>query len=194
MTEQGAFAEALQVHETILPHLERLGDVDAAARARANIAVAHLRLRQFDAALERARTARERYVALGLDEEVIRMDWALGAITIQLGEESGVAQLAVAAAAFEHLDMSADAGFVKLDIVEELLRREEWMPAEFLAREAADTFARSGARLHLMTALAYLREAVRQREATPVLVQYVRTYLITDDPGRPFHPPQRNAE
>ena len=194
LTEQGAFAEALQVHETILPHLERLGDVDAAARARANIAVAHLRLRQFDAALEFARTARERYVALGLDAEVIRMDWALGAIAIQRGEDSGVAQLAVAAAAFERLDMLADAGFVKLDIVEEFLQREEWMSAEVLAREAADTFARSGARLHLITALAYLREAVRQREATPALVQYVRTYLITDDPGRPFHPPLRNSD
>ncbi len=194
LTEQGAVAEALQVHQVILPHLERLGDVDAAARVTANIAVAHLRLGEFDAAAEFARRARERYVALGVDAEVVRMDWALGAIAVQRRNDDGVTQLAAAAAAFEHLGMSAEAGFVKLDIVEELLRREEWTAAERLAREVADTFGRSGARLHLTTALTYLREAVARRDATPALVQYVRTYLIADDPVRPFHPPLRPAE
>lgn len=189
LTEQGAIAEALQVQETILPHLERLGDSDAAARVTANIAVGHLRLRNFDAASDFARKARERYVALGNDAEVIRMDWALGAIDLQRGEGDGISNLAAAAAAFERLGMPADAGFVKLDIVEELLRRKEWAEAEALAREVANTFARSSARLHLTTALAHLREAVTRRDATPELVQYLRTYLIADDPGRPFHPP-----
>jgi tetratricopeptide (TPR) repeat protein len=191
LMEQGAVAEALQVHEMILPHVKRLGDADAAARMTANIAVAHLRLRNFDAAADYARSAREQYVALNIDAEVIRMDWTLGAIAIQRGDEYGIAQLTAAAAAFEQRNMPADAGFVKLDIVEELLRQAMWTRAEALAREVADTFARSGARLHLMTALAYLREAVTQRDATPALVQYIRTYLVADDPGRPFHPPLR---
>lgn len=193
LTEQGAIAEALQVHETILPHLERLGDADAAARVTANIAVAHLRLRNLDAARTFALRARERYIALGVKAEVIRMEWTLGSIALHSGAEEGLSQLAVAAEAFELMGMPADAGFVKLDIVEELLRREEWTPAETLAREAADTFARSGARLHLITALSYLREAVMRRDATPALVQYVRTYLVADNPERPFQPPTRES-
>lgn len=191
LTEQGAVVEALQVHETILPHLERLGDADAAARVTANMAVAHLRLRNFDTARTFAVRAREQYMSLGVKAEVIRMEWALGTIAVQSGDEGGLPQLAVAATAFERIDMPADAGFVKLDIVEELLRRERWSSAEPLARELADTFARSGARLHLMAALSYLREAVTRRDATTALVQYVRTFLVADDPSRPFHPPNK---
>jgi hypothetical protein len=60
-----------------------------------------------------------------------------------------------------------------------------------LAGEAADTFARAGARLHLSTALSYLREAVQHRAATLELVQYVREYVMADEEGRRFEPPSQ---
>jgi tetratricopeptide (TPR) repeat protein len=189
LTEQGAIDEALQVHQMLLPHLERLGDRDAAARVTANIAVAHLRNGDYGRAAAFARDARARYVVLRADAEVIRMDWLLGTLTVKQGDEAGLAQLEAAATAFEHRGMEADGAFVKLDLAEHHLERKHWALAERLAREVADTFARSGARVHVMTALAYLRTAVERREATPTLVRYVRTYLQADDPARQFRPP-----
>jgi hypothetical protein len=58
-----------------------------------------------------------------------------------------------------------------------------------MAGEAAETFASAGAKLHLSTALSFLREAVQGRSATPELVRYVREYVTADEEGRSFEPP-----
>jgi hypothetical protein len=77
----------------------------------------------------------------------------------------------------------------KLDLTEELLRLEEWDEAGTMAGRAAEAFARAGAKLHLSTALAFLRQAVQQRSATLELVQYVREYVKADEEERTFAPP-----
>ena len=189
-TEQGDIAYALAVYLMIRPQAQYLGDAATAARITANIAVGCLRVGRYSEAREYAEEARAEFQRLRVDAEVIRADWTLGAISIAVGaRRKGLSRLTTAAAAFERLDMLADAGFVKLDIVEELLRGRRWSEAEAMARECAETFSKSGARLHLTKALAYLREAVERRHATPGLVQYVRTYVAADDPDRPFSPP-----
>jgi hypothetical protein len=58
-----------------------------------------------------------------------------------------------------------------------------------MAGQAAEAFASAGARLHLSTAQAFLRQAVQQRSATLELVQYVRDYVKADEEERMFAPP-----
>jgi hypothetical protein len=65
--------------------------------------------------------------------------------------------------------MAADAGFVRLHLVEALLRIGEWAEAASIAGAVADLFTRNGARLHVMRALAYLRDALSRHVATPKL-------------------------
>jgi tetratricopeptide (TPR) repeat protein len=190
LTEQGETAEGLRVYLLIAQQLQQIDDPKMAAYATVNIAVSHLRLGNYADARDHTLEAQERYRKLGAESEVIRADWALGVIDLRVGEtETGLARLRGAAAAFEARGMLADAGFVKLDLTEELLRLEEWDAAGVMAGEAAETFASAGARLHLSTALSFLREAVQRRSATLELVRYVREYVTADEEGRSFEPP-----
>jgi len=190
LTEQGETAEGLRVYLLIAQQLQQLDDPQMAARVAENIAVSHQHLGNYVQARTYAVTAQERYRELGAESEVIRAEWTLGAIDLLVGEtEIGLTRLRRAAAAFEARGMLADAGFVKLALTEELLRLEEWDEAGVMAGQAAEAFARSGARLHLSTALSFLREAVQGRSATPELVRYVREYVTADEEGLRFEPP-----
>jgi tetratricopeptide (TPR) repeat protein len=190
LTEQGKTAEGLRVYLLIEQQLQQLDDPQMTARVTKNIAVSYRRLGNYSDATAYTLAAQKLYRALGAESEMIRSEWTLGAIDLLTGEtETGLNTLRGAAAAFEGLGMLADAGFVKLDLTEELLRLGEWDEAGTLAGEAADTFARAGAKLHLSTALSYLREAVQQRAATLELVRYVRDYVMADEEGRSFEPP-----
>jgi tetratricopeptide (TPR) repeat protein len=190
LTEQGETAEGLRVYLLIAQQLQQLDDPQMTARVTKNIAVSQRRLGNYDDATAYTLAAQQLYRALGADSEIIRTEWTLGAIDLLTGEtETGLTRLRDAAVAFEALGMLADAGFVKLALTEELLSLGEWDEAGTLAGEAADTFARAGAKLHLSTALSFLREAVQQRAATLELVRYVRDYVIADEEGRQFDPP-----
>lgn len=190
LTEQGETAEGLRVYLLIAQQLQQVDDPQMKARVAENIAVSHRRLGNYDEARTYALAAQERYRELKADSEIIRIEWTVGLIDLLVGEtQVGLERLRGAAAAFEGLGMLADAGFVKLALTEELLRLEEWDEAGVMAGEAAETFARAGARLHLSTALSFLREAVQRRSATLELVKYVREYVTADEEGRSFEPP-----
>jgi tetratricopeptide (TPR) repeat protein len=192
LTEQGQTAEGLRVYLLIAHQLQQLDDPQMTARVTENIAVSHQHLGNYVEARTYAVAAQERYRALGAESEIIRAEWTIGAIDLLVGDtQRGLARLRGAAAAFEARGMLADAGFVKLALTEELLRLEEWDEASVMAGQAAETFARSGAKLHLSTALSFLREAVQGRSATPELVRYVREYVTADEEGRSFEPPSQ---
>ncbi len=191
-TEQGQTAEGLRVYLLIAQQLQQFEDPQMTASVTKNIGVSHRRLGNYDDATTYTLAAQRLYSALGADSEIIRTEWTLGAIDLLVGDtQRGLTRLRGAAAAFEALGMLADAGFVKLALIEELLRLEEWSEAALMAGEAAETFARSGAKLHLSTALSFLREAVQGRSATPELVRYVREYVTADEEGRSFEPPSQ---
>lgn len=192
LTEKGETAEGLRVYMLIAQQLQQLDDPQMTASVTKNIAVSHRRLGNYNDATTYTLAAQQLYRALGAESEIIRSEWTLGVIDLRVGEtDCGLPRLRRAAAAFEALGMLADAGFVKLDLTEELLRLEEWDEAALMAAEAAETFARSGAKLHLSTALSFLREAVQGRSATPELVRYVREYVTADEEGRSFEPPSQ---
>ncbi len=192
LTEQGETAEGLRVHLLIARQLQQLDDPQMTAYVTQNIAVSYRLLGNYDAARVYAIEAQRRFRELGSESEAIRAEWSLGVIDLRVGETApGLTRLRGAADAFEALGMLADAGFVKLALIEELLRLEEWDEAAMMAGEAAETFGRSGAKLHLSTALSFLREAVQGRSATPALVRYVREYVTADEEGRSFEPPSQ---
>lgn len=188
--EQGDLVGATRVYETVRTHLERVGDAQGVAHVVANMAVVHLRLYDYEAAAKLAAEARDRHAALGNVAESIRSDWTAALVALGRGDtEIGARLLMRVAGSFAARGMSGEVAFVKLDLVETYLRLDEWARAEHLAREAADEFARSGAAVHVTTALAYLRDATAHRRATTGLVRYVRQYVESNDPAQAFAPP-----
>jgi tetratricopeptide (TPR) repeat protein len=188
--QQGDFERAEQEWQAIIPALIRLGDEVELARVRANLAECQRMRGAYDDALATARAAIDAYRTLGMDTEIIRTQWTVANVLIGRGDtDAGLDELYGAAAEFEILAMYADAGFVKLDIAEELLRREEWRDAALVAREVVNLFARAGVTAGSIQAVSFLRTAVEREHATISLVRYVREYVTCDDPSRLFLPP-----
>jgi len=189
--EQGEVSGAQERWREVLPMLERLSDEVEHARVLANLAECNLRLGDYEQAMEDAQLAVTRYRDLHMETESIRSEWTIGMVHLaRRASDEGLRMLENAAAAFETLAMSGDAGFVKLDICEELLRREEWTDAEVTARGLAALFTEAHATMASVKALDFLRRAVENRQATAETVRYVREYVMADDPSRSFNPPR----
>jgi hypothetical protein len=93
--------------------------------------------------------------------------------------------------------MPAEAGFVGLDLLEELITdASATKEAEDLARSLAEFFLAAGVNVSAATALAYLRGAAELRKADASLVAYVRRYVhrADVDADRPFEPPTSGEE
>ena len=188
--EQGEVEWAERTWIEVVPMLKRFDDRIELARVRANLAECSLKRGRPASALAQAQAAATGFAELQMDAERIRSEWRVAAILLALGEHDRALELLYsAAAAFRALGMSSDAGFVNLDITEELLRRNEWSEAANIARELAGLFTAAGVTLASVTALAYLRTAVEGERATPALVRYVREYVSADDPSRRFSAP-----
>jgi tetratricopeptide (TPR) repeat protein len=188
--EEGDVSTAQERWREVLPILERLGDEVEQARVLANLAECNLRLGAYDQAMADAQRSVVRYRKLHMEMESIRSEWTIGMVHLARGEsEDGLGVLENAAAAFESLSMSADAGFVKLDICEELLRRTEWTEAEVTARGLASLFVAARVTTASAKALDFLRRSVENRQATAETVRYVREYVTANDPARRFDPP-----
>jgi tetratricopeptide (TPR) repeat protein len=191
--EQGDVAAAERLWSATLPMLQSLGDEVEQARVRANLAECLLRLGHLTRAMEEARRAVGRYEALGMDAESIRSRWTIGMIHLAGGEsDEGVDVLMDVAAAFEACEMLGDAGFAKLDICEEHLRREEWSYAEVAARELAGLFTNLGVTPATAAAIDYLRQAVENKQATETTVRDVRAIIAAADSSRSSSPPPLN--
>src|SRR5689334_6535200 len=108
----------------------------AGRRGGRGVAGSRARLGDPDQALVNARLAVARYRALLMEAESTRSEWTIGMALLARGDsDEGLRVLRKAAAAFDAVGMSGDAGFVQLDVVEQLLRRGEWSEAEATARE-----------------------------------------------------------
>jgi tetratricopeptide (TPR) repeat protein len=188
--EEGDVAMAEKRWREVLPILDHLGDDIEHARVLANLAECNLRLGAYDQAMADAQRSVARYRALHMEVESIRSQWTTGIVHLARGEsDDGLAVLEIAAAAFESLSMNGDAGFVRLDICEERLGREEWTEAEATARGLASLFVAARVTTASARALDFLRRSVENRQATADTVRYVREYVTADDPSRRFEPP-----
>lgn len=187
--EQGDVASARETLRALLPIEEALAQPLEAARVQANLAECNLRLGDLDAAMQDAHAAIDAFRRVDNVAEEARSEWTVAMIRLARGEADALNRLSEIAAIFTRLGMTGDAGFVKLDITEELLRREEWAEAEIIARDLVTLFSAAGVTLASVNAVSYLRQAVDNREATAEVVRYVRAYITVDDPTRPFAPP-----
>jgi tetratricopeptide (TPR) repeat protein len=189
-TEDGRLREAVVIYSELRPEMEELQDAFGVATMTANLATTNVRLGNLSVARKFAIEALQRFIDLGSTANEVRMKWVLGTIRESEGDRDGaVSQLRSVATEFENLGMHGDAARVKLEIAEELLRGEDWEEVERVARDAAETFAKNDARLHLAEALGYLRRAVEERSASPELAAYIRSYIETDDQAAAFSPP-----
>ena len=104
----------------------------------------------------------------------------------------GLRLLRAAMREFEGVGMRMEAGFVGLDLLEELVRdAAATAEAQDLARRLADLFLAAGVVVSGAKALAYLQETVANRTVTPPLVGYVKTYVRRAEvyPEAAFKPP-----
>lgn len=186
LIEQGDIALAQGEYTQLLPIFRGFDNRIEEARILANLAECDLRLANYERAATNAELAIQRYLALNMDAEAIRSNWTHDLARLRLGADDALDDLYITAAAFEHIGMLTDAGFVRLDITEEHLRREEWEHAQALARALVDLFTRADVTLAKIEALHQLRRAVEHHVATPDFLRSVRVYLSIDNPQEPF--------
>lgn len=178
--DEGDFARAVEVFELVRDFLRADGDDATVARVTANIGVAHFRLKVYDEARRHLVEARAIYERWGMDSEVARSEWTMGAIDVAEGHVSrGMSRFRDAARAFENLHNLTDAGFVKLDVLELLVASKQWDEAERLARELLHLFRSAGCRAREAEALLNLRTAVAAQQARREDVEAVRLLLST---------------
>jgi tetratricopeptide (TPR) repeat protein len=188
--QQGDIATARETLRQLLPIEQQLEQPLEVARVRLNLAECNLRLGDLEPAMSDAIAAGDAFRVLGNVAEETRSEWTKAMIRLASGEaDAALARLYEVAAVFRELHMSGDAGFVELDIAEELLRRQEWSDAERIARDLVSVFTTAGVTLAAVNAIDFLRRAVESREATTDVVRYIREYVAADDPVRPFEPP-----
>jgi len=144
------------------------------------------------------RRAMQLFRELGMTSELARARWCEAKITIIEGDRHrGMRELRAAMRDFERLSMPADAGFVALDLLEQLIAEGSGAnEAAKLARSLAELFMAAGANVSAAKAVAYLRDAALARKADAPLVAYVRRYIhrAVTDPDRPFQPPTSGVE
>lgn len=135
---------------------------------------------------------------LDMASELARTRWCGAKITIVEGDrQRAMRELRAAMRDFERLSMPADAGFVGLDLLEQIMAEASGADeAERLARSLAQLFVAAGANVSAAKAIAYLRDAAASRNADASLVAYVRRYVhrADVDPDRPFQPPTSGVE
>jgi tetratricopeptide (TPR) repeat protein len=186
--EQGDVSTAKNVLLDLLPVVRVLKQPLEIARVLANLAECNLRLGLLDDAEINGTDAVAAFAELGNDVEVFRVEWTLAMVGLARGEDT-LAALTRIALSFEARGVSGDAGFVRLDIVEELVRREAWQEAQEIVLPLATLFTAAGVSLASVTAIEFLKQAVTGRQATGTVVQYVRRFVADDDPAQTFAPP-----
>lgn len=135
---------------------------------------------------------------LGMASELARARWCSAQVTILEGDRArGLRELRAAMRDFERLSMPADAGFVGLDLLEELARDASSMnETAKLAGSLSALFVAAGVNVSAAAAIAYLRDATAAHTADAPLVAYVRRYVrrADADPDSTFHPPTSSVE
>jgi tetratricopeptide (TPR) repeat protein len=119
---------------------------------------------------------REAFAAEPLN--LLKLRWLEGKIHAGLGRlEKAETALTAARQGFFQKIQNYDAALVGLDLLEVWLRQGKAVEAQELAEDVLETFLDLGIQSEALKALRYLREACRQRAATPALVKLVADFL-----------------
>jgi len=154
-----------------------------------NLVVCDLRRRDMFSAGHWLGRAVRKFRELGLTSEITRGRWCGASLALAQGQrDRALREFRAAATEFERLGMPADAGFVKLDLLAELVADKKWREAEPLAHSLADLFLKAGIAPSAATALDYLRQTVKARSADREIVKRVERHLHRSEvfPDEPF--------
>ncbi len=198
MVERGDLEAGRAVFVSLRKPLEARGHRDTLAFLFMNLGACDLKRREPVIARHWLHRATQLFRQLGMSSELARTRWCGAKISIVEGARArGMRELRAAMRDFEKLSMPADAGFVGLDLLEELMAdvsaRKE---AEKLARSLVEIFIAAGANVSAAAAIAFLRDATTARNADASLVAYVRRYVHRAgvDSDSPFQPPASGVE
>jgi len=198
LVERGSLEAARAVFVGLLKQLTAKRHQDTLARVYMNLGACDLRRREPAIARHWLKRASQLLRGIGAPTELARARWCGAKITIFEGDRNrGIRELRGAMHEFERLSMLADAGFVGLDLLEQLLADgSAAKEAERLARSLAEFFVAARVNVSAARAIAYLRDAATARTADARLVAYVRNYVHCADieSDKPFEPPTSGME
>ena|GEM_PF-571476 len=198
LVERGNLDAARSVFVGLVKQLAAKRHRDALARVYMNLGACDLRRREPAIARHWLKRASQLFRELNAPSELARARWCGAKITIFEGNRTrGLRELRAAMREFERLSMPADAGFVGLDLLEQLLAEGSSVKeAERLAKSLAEFFVSAGANVSATRAIAYLRDAAAARTADASLVTYIRRYLhrVDLESDKPFEPPTSGVE
>jgi hypothetical protein len=149
-----------------------------------------------DAAIQQYEVASAINDALGIHTEATRNRWNIASILAEEGRLADAAdRLRLVTTELERLSMTSEAALASLDLAELLLVENRYDEVDAICASAMKSFERAGVaytqRAH--TALAYMREAARQRVADRKLVRQVREFIrrVPHEPNLLFaRPPE----
>lgn len=193
LADEGELDAAKTIFIDLRKRLEARGDRETLARVWMNLAAVDLRRGDVFATRHWLSRAARAFRALNMATEVTRTRWCEGKLAIVASKrKEGLRLLRAAMREFEIAGMRMEAGFVGLDLLEELVRDPvAAIEAQDLAVRLADLFLAAGVAVSGAKALAYLQETVTNRTVTSPLVGYVKTYVRRAEvyPDAAFKPP-----
>ena len=179
--------DAREISLELLRIAERKGDRATIALLLGNIGTLSLRLEDPSTATIFLRKAADEYAAMDMSVPSIRMRWTLAAlIARQNRHDEAEVKLAGIATAFAELGLAVEEALVRLDLAEVLLLQSQTEPVARICRQIVDLLQREGVTPGVMTALAYLREALELERIDLDTVRRTRSHLQEVPHQRPY--------
>ncbi|HEX8254913.1 MAG TPA: hypothetical protein VF846_17340 [Thermoanaerobaculia bacterium] len=184
--------------DVLLRQLDReLTDTDAIdthARVLGNLGYSSRRLGKVEDAIRYYDLSAELLSSIGVSTEVVRVRWNVAATLAEAGRlGDAYDRMRALMPEMERLGMASEAASNALDLADVLLAENKYDEVEQLCAGAMKVFEVAGVpyTARALTALAYIRDAARQRSASRKLVHDVRDYIrrLPAQPTLLFAPP-----
>ncbi|HEX7151883.1 MAG TPA: hypothetical protein VF618_10375 [Thermoanaerobaculia bacterium] len=174
----GKLLAARQAFTELLGTARSIQDRETEARLHNNIGQCASRLGELENATIHLTHAMTLFDSLGLETDVLRAEQAAALVTLRKGDiRRGLAELREARSGFLSHGMIEEAGLCGLDIVGALVEEDKAAEAVELAASIVEEFSDAGLNRRAVTAVEYLREAIRARRATRATVTSIADYL-----------------
>ncbi len=191
---QSRYQEALPILIDIEKNFQ--GEIEPYSRAvtAGNIAMCYWQTGRVADALTYYQIAMDSYEQLGIKTEATRVKASVAGLLASQGQYvEAERRLRECLGEFAQLGMRMDVVYSGLELAEILLVENRDQEVEALCHSAMQQFQRSGIphSAPALVALTYLREAAKQKRATPEIARHVKTYIerLPRQPELLFAPP-----
>jgi tetratricopeptide (TPR) repeat protein len=184
------YAAARDLYRALMPEARKLDEPVTEALCAMNLAHAEAELGDFAAALQHYSEAAAMYGQLEVRTELVRAQWGLSDVLVQLSNiAEGIDGLRRAAADMLVLGMTNDHAKVMLDLAGKLYALGELDELPALCADLVRVFTDAKMPENARTALAYLEAVVREGAVSLPLIDSVAEYIEREDYGTPYAPP-----